>query len=55
LPVRPSDKGRMKVKTLWWLEAVAWDRSRGIWLYGLGLMYNLKKKNNFSGFDRNEA
>jgi hypothetical protein len=29
-PVRPSDKGSVKVKTLRLLEAAAWDRDRGI-------------------------
>jgi hypothetical protein len=28
---RPSDKGNIKVKTLEWLEAVAWDRAAGFW------------------------
>jgi hypothetical protein len=27
---RPSDKGSVKIKTLRWLEALAWDRGRGI-------------------------
>jgi hypothetical protein len=28
LPVRPSDKSRLNVKTFGWLEAVAWNRGR---------------------------
>jgi hypothetical protein len=30
-PTCLSDKSRVKVKTLGWLEAVACDRDRGIW------------------------
>jgi hypothetical protein len=41
-PVGPPDKGSMEVKTLEWLEAVAWYRGRGIlenciirkWIFG---------------------
>jgi hypothetical protein len=30
-PVCPSDEDSVQVKTLGWLEAVAWERCRSIW------------------------
>jgi hypothetical protein len=44
-PHRPSDKGSVDVKTLGWLEAVAWDRARGIRIFGINIHVKFGKKN----------
>jgi hypothetical protein len=42
-PTSPSDKGSVKIKTLGQLEAVAWDRGRGILVFWInGELYNLE-------------
>jgi hypothetical protein len=42
-PACPFDGSRVKVKTIGWLEAVAWDRGSGILISDLVSKYNLEK------------
>jgi hypothetical protein len=40
----PSDKSRMQVKTLEWLEAVAWDKIRWTVIFLINVeLHNLEK------------
>jgi hypothetical protein len=48
-PARPSDKSRVKVKTLEWLQALAWSRDRRILIFWINVNCIISK-NNFSGF-----
>jgi hypothetical protein len=44
LPARPSFKSWMTMKTLVLLEAVAWDRGRGILIFWINVeMHDLEK------------
>jgi hypothetical protein len=45
----------VKVKALEWLEAMVWDKGRGILIFWINVELYVICKNNFGGFNSNVA